>query len=156
MTYGLTALQPTILGSQIVMSADDGATIGRRTRISQRDDGNTRCRASRAEVGRRGSFPSMQPPTTRSTSNAISFQQGHTELFEPRPWTRGAWPLLQHEHNRQRDRSRLSFDNVTMPTKHIQLHAVVIVGIRQPKSLPPMRMCALLVQSLRKKAPCEA
>ena len=115
MTYGLTALQPTILGSQIVMSADDGATIGRRTRISQRDDGNARCRASRAEVGRRGSFPSMQPPTTRSTFNAISFQQGHTELFEPRPWTRGAWPLLQHEHNRQRDRSRLSFDNVTMP-----------------------------------------
>ena len=65
-------------------------------------------------------------------------------------------PLLQHEHNRQRDRSRLSFDNVTMPTKHIQLHAVVIVGICQPKSLPPMRICALLVQSLRKKAPCEA
>jgi len=29
-------------------------------------------------------------PTTRSTFNAISFQQGHTELFEPRPWTHGA------------------------------------------------------------------
>src|ERR1019366_429133 len=120
MTYGLTALQLVNSGSQIVMSADGGATIGRRTRISQLDDENARCRASRAEVRRRGSFPSMQPPTTRSTFNAISFQQGRTELFEPRPWTPGAWPLLPHEHDRQRDRSRLSFNNVTMPAPSLQ------------------------------------
>ena len=42
------------------------------------------------------------------------YKQRHTELFVPRPWTLGAWPLLQHEHDRQRDHSRLSFDNVTM------------------------------------------
>ena len=55
----------------------------------------------------RGSTPSMPPPTIRSTFNAISFQQKHTELFEPQQWTRGARPLLQHERGRQRDRSRL-------------------------------------------------
>ena len=50
-----------------------------------------------------------------STFSAISFQQGRTEFFEPRPWTRGVRPLLQHKHDRQRDHSRLSFDNVTKP-----------------------------------------
>ena len=102
-SYGAAARE---LGISDRHSADDGATIGQRTRISQLDDENVKCRASRAEVRRRDSFPSMQPPTTRSTFNAISFQQEHTELFEPRPGTRGAWPLLQREHNRQRDCSR--------------------------------------------------
>ena len=130
MTYGLTALQLVNSGSQIVMSADGGATIGRRTRISQPDDGNARCRASRAEVRRKDFSPSMQPPTTRSTFNAISFQQERTELFEPRPWTRGARPLLQREQDRQRDRSRLSFDNVTMPWKtFLRNHADGIASI---------------------------
>ena len=130
-SYGAAARE---LGISDRHSADGGATIGQRTRISQLDDENVRGGASRAEVRRRGSFPSMQPPTTRSTFNAISFQQGHTELFEPRPGTRGAWPLLQHEHNRQRDCSRLSFDNVTMLFG--DMGAAIIYGAAGPEWPP--------------------
>ncbi len=50
-------------------------------------------------------------------SNAIPFQQEHTGLFQPGPRTPGALPLLQREHSCQRDRSRASFDNVTMPAR---------------------------------------
>ena len=35
--------------------------------------------------------------------------------------TRGARQLLQHEQDRQRDHSRLPFDNVTMPPKALRL-----------------------------------
>src|ERR1019366_3645203 len=121
MTYGLTVPQPVNSGSQIVMSADGGATIGRRTRISQPDEGRGKCKGSKVWDPRKDFFHRMQPPITRSTFNAISFQQGHTELFEPRPWTRGARPLLQRELRHQRERSRLWFDNVTMPHGHLRL-----------------------------------
>ena len=74
-----------------------------------------RCKVSGASVQHKDFSPFTQQPTTRSTFNAISFRQGYTELFEPRPWTHGVRPLLQHERDHQRDHSRLSFDNVTEP-----------------------------------------
>jgi hypothetical protein len=102
-------------GSQIIMSAGVGATIGRRIRISQPDEGRGKCKVSRVWDPRKDFSQRMPPPTTRSTSNAISFQHEHTGLFEPRPQTRGARPPLLREQRRQRDPSRLSFDNVTTP-----------------------------------------
>ena len=72
-------------------------------------------KVSGASVQHKDFSPFTQQPTTRSTFNAISFQQGRTELFEPRPWTHGVRPLLQHEHDHRRDHSRPSFDNVTKP-----------------------------------------
>ena len=95
----------------------EGVKIGRRIRINQPDDANVRCKVSGASAQHKDFSPFTQQPTTRSTFNAISFQQGRTELFEPRPWTHGVRPLLQHEHDHQRDHSRLSFDNVTKPAK---------------------------------------
>ena len=97
----------------------DGETIGRRIRINQPDDENARCKASRASDQHKDFSPFTQQPTTLSTFNAISFQQGRTELFEPLPWTHGVRPLRQHEHDHQRDHSRLSFDNVTKPFEDI-------------------------------------
>jgi hypothetical protein len=59
------------------------------------------------------------------TFSAISFQQEHTGLFEPRPWIRAAWPLLQCEDPREQEASHLSFDNVTTPLGALpRLHLV--------------------------------
>src|SRR5262249_6140458 len=80
--------QPAIFESQDVMNAVDGAIIERRTRISRPHDENARCRASKARVQRKDFSQCMQQPTTLSTSNAISFQQGPTERSPP--------PLKQH------------------------------------------------------------
>ena len=115
----LTTPRRVILGSRIGIAPADGETIGRRIRINQPDDENARCKVSRASVQHRDFSPFTQQPTTPSTFNAISFQHGRTELFEPRPWTHGVRPLLQHEHDRQRDHSRLSFHNVTKPAPRI-------------------------------------
>ena len=49
----------------------DGATTGPKTRISQPDDENARCKASRAGDQPRDFFQPMPPSTTPSTSNAI-------------------------------------------------------------------------------------
>ena len=93
-----------ILGSRIGIAPADGETTERRIRINRPDAENARCKASKASVQHRDFSPFTQWPTTPSTFNAISFQQGRTELFEPRPWTHGVRPLLQHKHDRQRDR----------------------------------------------------
>jgi hypothetical protein len=53
MTSDLTELQPVILESQNAMNAVDGATIERRIRISQPDEGRGRCvqkRGIRAKI----------------------------------------------------------------------------------------------------------
>ena len=107
-------------GSQIIMSAGDGATIGRRIRISQPDEGKGKCRGSRAWDPRKDFSQRMPPSTTPSTFNAILFRQEHTGLFEPRLQIRGAWPLLQCEDRREWDPSRLSFDNVTTPFRRLE------------------------------------
>ena len=100
------------LGSSIGIVRADAKTIGQRIRINRPDDENARCKGSKASVQHKEFSHFMQPPTTRSTFNAISFQQGRTELFERSPWTRGVRPLLQHEYDRQRGHSRMSFNNV--------------------------------------------
>ena len=121
---------------------EDGETIGRRIRINQPDDENVRCKVSGASVQHRDFSPFTQQPTTRSTFNAISFQQGRTALFEPRPWTHGVRPLLQHEHDYQRDHSRLSFDNVTKPSgaffkRHFSADCTInIFGFNFPQGQP--------------------
>jgi hypothetical protein len=57
------------------LNAVDGATIERRIRINRPDDENTRCKGSRAWDPRKDFSQPTQPPTTHSTSNAISPQQ---------------------------------------------------------------------------------
>ena len=104
---------------------------GRRIRINRPDDENARCKGSRALGQHKDFSPFMRQPTTPSTSNAISFQQGRTELFEPRQWTRGVPPLLQHEHDRQRDHSRLSFDNVTKPAEALNQRRIRLPRIER-------------------------
>jgi hypothetical protein len=113
-SHGAAALE---LGISDHRSAGDGATIGRRIRISLPDKGKGKCRVSRAWDPRKDFSQRMPPPTTRLTFNAISFRQEHAGLFEPRPQTRDARPppLLLRDHSRQTDHSRASSDNVTMP-----------------------------------------
>jgi hypothetical protein len=91
-------LQLAISGWHFAMSAAGGETIERRIRISRRADEKGKCKGSRVWDPRKDFCQCMQPSTTRLTSNAISFQQEHTGLFERRPQTRGARPLPQREH----------------------------------------------------------
>jgi transposase-like protein len=97
-SHGAAALE---LGISDHRSAGDGATIGRRIRISQPDEGRGKCTVSRAWDPRKDFSQRMQPPTTRSTSNAVSFRQEHAGLFELRPQTSDARPPLLREHRRQ-------------------------------------------------------
>src|SRR5208283_4851300 len=62
MISDLMLLQPVILGSQNVMNAVDGATIERRIRISQLDEGSARCKVSRAWDPRKDFSQPTQPP----------------------------------------------------------------------------------------------
>ena len=57
--------------AQNATSVADGATIERRIRISQPDEGRGRCKGSRAWDPRKDFSQPTQPPITRSTSNAI-------------------------------------------------------------------------------------
>src|ERR1700730_981498 len=57
--------------SQNATSVADGATIERRIRISQPDEGRGRCKGSRAWDPRKDFSQPTQPPITPSTSNAI-------------------------------------------------------------------------------------
>ena len=66
------------LGIEAAMTAVDGATIGRRIRISRRGGGRARCRGSRARVQPRNFFPHTPPFRISSTSNAISRQRKRT------------------------------------------------------------------------------
>jgi opacity protein-like surface antigen len=63
--------QPVILESQNATSVADGATIERRIRISQPDEGRGRCKGSRAWDPRKDFSQPTQPPITPSTSNAV-------------------------------------------------------------------------------------
>jgi hypothetical protein len=63
--------QPVILESQNATSVADGATIERRIRISQPDEGRGRCKGSRVWDPRKDFSQPTQPPITLSMSNAI-------------------------------------------------------------------------------------
>jgi putative transposase len=71
------------------MSAGDGGTIERRTRISRRDGGSAKCSGSRVRVQRRNFSPPTPPSTTPLTSNAISPRPKRTARCAPRRWRRG-------------------------------------------------------------------
>src|ERR1019366_2852727 len=81
--------QPVILESQDDTSMVDGATIEPRIGINRPDDENTRCRVSSVRDQPKDFSQLTQPPTTLSTSNVISFLQGHTEPFAR---TNRTWP----------------------------------------------------------------
>ena len=68
-----------ILESLNAMNAVDGATIERRIRISQPDEGRGRCKGLRAWDPRRDFSQCMQQHKILSTSNAILPQQERTE-----------------------------------------------------------------------------
>src|ERR1700720_4342092 len=89
--------QPVILESQNATSVADGATIERRIRISQPDEGRGRCKGSRAWDPRKDFSQPTQPPITPSTSNAISPQQEHTEPSGRRPCRRGVKSLPRRD-----------------------------------------------------------
>src|SRR3984893_3795956 len=112
-------LQPVILGSQNAMNAIDGATIERRIRISQPDEGRGRCKGSRAWDPRKDFSQCMQQPTTPSTSSVISPRQEHTEPSGRRPCRRGAKSSLRREPNVPGDLIRALFGNVTEPSQRL-------------------------------------
>jgi hypothetical protein len=76
--------KPHTMESQDDMSVVNGATIEPRIRINQPDDENARCRVSSVRGRPKDFSQRTQPPTTLSTSNAISFLQGRTERFARR------------------------------------------------------------------------
>ena len=97
MICDLTVQRRGILGSQIAMNAVDGATIERRICINRPDDENTRCKVSRAWDPRKDFSQPTQPPTTHSTSSAISPQQERTERSGHRPCRRGVKSLPRRD-----------------------------------------------------------
>jgi hypothetical protein len=115
MTSDLTELQPVILESQNAMNAVDGATIERRIRISQPDEGRGRCKGSKAWDQRKDFSQCMQQHKIPSTSNVISRQQEHTEPSGRRPCGRGVKSSPRREPDVPSDLFRALFGNVTEP-----------------------------------------
>ena len=111
-SYGAAAV---ILESQNAMNAVDGATIERRIRISQPDEGSARCKGSRAWDPRKDFSQCMQQHKILSTSSAISPQQERTEPSGHRPCRRGVKSSLRREPDVPGDLLRAIFGNVTEP-----------------------------------------
>jgi hypothetical protein len=114
-------LQPVILESQNAMNAVDGATIERRIRISQLDEGSARCKVSRAWGPRKDSSQCMQQHKIPSTSSAISPQQERTEPSGHRPCRHGVKSSLRREPDVPGDLLRAIFGNVTKPENPFSL-----------------------------------
>ena len=110
---------PVILESQDDMRVVDGATIEPRIRINRPDDENTRCRVSSARGQPKDFSQLTQPPIIPSTSNAISFQPGHTEPFVRRLWKCGARQSRSFENIRDAEFSCSSFNDVTTPGESV-------------------------------------
>ena len=108
-------LQPVILESQHAMSAADGATIERRTRINRPDDESARCKVSRAP-DRHKDFSQCLQQSTPPTSNAISHRQERTELSGPRRCRHGTKSSPQREPGVLADLPRGQFGNVREPS----------------------------------------
>ena len=107
--------RPVISGSQNATSAVNGATTEPRIRINRPADENARCKGSRARVQPKDFSQPTQPPTTLSTSSAISPQQEPTEPSGPRRCRRGAKSSLRREPDVPADLLRALFGNVTVP-----------------------------------------
>ena len=97
------------------MNAVDGATIERRIRISQPDEGRGRCKGSRAWDPRKDFSQCMQQHKILSTSSAISPQQERTEPSGHRPCRHGVKSSLRREPDVPGDLLRAIFGNVTEP-----------------------------------------
>ena len=115
MISDLMGLQPVHLESQDAMNAVDGATIERRIRISQLDEGSARCKVSKAWDPRKDSSQCMQQHKIPSTSSAISPQQERTEPSGYRPCRHGVKSSLRREPDVPGDLLRAIFGNVTEP-----------------------------------------
>jgi hypothetical protein len=102
-------------GSQNATSVVDGATIESRTRINRPVDESAKCKVSRAPGQPNDFSQRMQPSTTPSTSNAISFLHARTEPSEHRRCRRGVRSLPRREPNVPADLLRPLFGNVTEP-----------------------------------------
>src|SRR5208283_253593 len=120
MISDLMLLQPVILESQNAMNAVDGATIERRIRISQLDEGSARCKVSRAWGPRKDSSQCMQQHKIPSTSSAISPQQERTEPSGHRPCRHGVKSSLRREPDVPGDLLRAIFGNVTKPSSSLR------------------------------------
>ena len=107
--------QPVNLVSQVDMSVVGGATIERRTRINRPDDESTGCSVSNVRGQPKDFSQLTQPPTTLSTSNAISFLQRHTKPFARRLRTYGTRQSQSFENIRDAEFSCSSFNDVTTP-----------------------------------------
>src|SRR3984893_17196497 len=120
---------PVILESQDDMNVVNGATIERRTRINRPDDENTRCSVSNVRGQPKDFSQLTQPPTTLSTSNAISFLQRHTEPFVRRLCTCGTRQSRSFENIRDAEFSCSSFNNVTTPFDHFHACPAVLCDL---------------------------
>ena len=112
-------LQRMTLESQNAMNAVDGATIERRIRISQLDEGSARCKVSRAWDPRNDSSQCMQQHKIPSTSSAISPQQERTEPSGHRPCRHSVKSSLRREPDVPGDLLRAIFGNVTKPADQL-------------------------------------
>ena len=122
MTSDLMGLQQIHLESQDATNAVDGATIERRIRISQLDEGRGRCKVSKAWDPRKDSSQCMQQHKIPSTSSAISPQQERTEPSGHRPCRHGVKSSLRREPDVPGDLLRAIFGNVTEPMRQLRPH----------------------------------
>ena len=74
--------------------------------------------------------PSRSSPQHVNVQRHLISARTHRAFQSSRPWTHGVRPLLQHKQDRQRDHSRLSFDNVTKPGHPL-------IQLTTPKSASP-------------------
>jgi hypothetical protein len=102
------------------MNAVDGATIERRIRISQPDEGRGRCKGSKAWDPRKDFSQCMQQHKIPSTSNVISRQQERTEPSGHRPCGRGVKSSPRREPDVPSDLFRALFGNVTEPVQELE------------------------------------
>src|ERR1700726_3113362 len=107
--------RPVILESQNATSVADGATIERRIRISQPDEGRGRCKGSRASGRRKDFSQCMQQSTTPSTSKVILHRQERTEPFGPQRCRHGTKWSPRREPDVPAELLRALFGNVTKP-----------------------------------------
>src|SRR3984893_17589696 len=128
---------PVILESQDDMNVVDGATTEPRIRINRPDDENTICRVSSVRDQPKDFSQLTQPPTTLSTSNAISFLQGRTEPFVRRLRTCGTRQSRSFENIRDAEFSCSSFNNVTTPANEISLRSLPSHGLSPTLSEGP-------------------